>query len=189
MHYSQAKDYIQELGGSPYRSMLLNDVVLGNAVKLYSDDSTLTQVSLPMLSKVHSLFWLVNESATDRIWFSHWRARNYVELWRSYRYVQYLIYLTYLHLLTRSFAHSLQGTAFVSFRILHDAQPTDRTKRFDLSSWSSTSDLGCHPPLLNNQGSIWSAVFSMYNKWNDIWLLHSNSTNPMLGYPPTQNPP
>ncbi|KAI0087590.1 ADP-ribosylation [Irpex rosettiformis] len=40
---SKANDYSRERGGSPYKTMLLNDVVLGNAKKLYTDEPNLTQ--------------------------------------------------------------------------------------------------------------------------------------------------
>ncbi|CCL98307.1 uncharacterized protein FIBRA_00301 [Fibroporia radiculosa] len=40
---SKANDYVQEIGGSPYRAMLLNDVVVGNGKKMFNDDLSLTQ--------------------------------------------------------------------------------------------------------------------------------------------------
>ena len=180
MHYFQAKDYIHELGGSPYKSMLLNDVVLGNTVKLYDDDPTLTQVSLLMISKVHGLFWCWTNkppAGYDSVIGEPGSSLNYDEAIGMCNAP-----FVYLRLVTHSFAHSLQGTAFVSFRILYDAQPADRTKRFDLSSWSSISDLEYQPPFLNTQTDIWSFVFLMYNKWNDIRIFHSNS--PKLDYLP-----
>lgn len=40
---SKANDYVSEQGASPYRSMLLNDVVIGNAIKLFTDNSSLRE--------------------------------------------------------------------------------------------------------------------------------------------------
>ncbi|KAI0799817.1 ADP-ribosylation [Irpex lacteus] len=40
---SKANDYVDEQGMSPYKCMLLNDVILGNAKKLYTDQPNLTQ--------------------------------------------------------------------------------------------------------------------------------------------------
>ncbi|KAH9932390.1 ADP-ribosylation [Fomitopsis serialis] len=40
---SKANDYVQERGGSPYKAMLLSDVVMGKAIKLTVDSPSLTQ--------------------------------------------------------------------------------------------------------------------------------------------------
>ena len=41
---AQASDYVQENGGSPYKAMLLNEVVLGNEKVLTRNNQTLRQV-------------------------------------------------------------------------------------------------------------------------------------------------
>lgn len=40
----QASHYVQETGGSPYQAMLLNNVVMGKAIKLMADSPSLKQV-------------------------------------------------------------------------------------------------------------------------------------------------
>ncbi|TFY50765.1 hypothetical protein EVJ58_g10898 [Rhodofomes roseus] len=39
---SKANDYIQQQGRSPYKAMLLNDVVMGKVIKMTTDNPTLT---------------------------------------------------------------------------------------------------------------------------------------------------
>ena len=41
---SKANDYVDERGGSPFKAMLLSDVVMGKAVKLTVGDERLTEV-------------------------------------------------------------------------------------------------------------------------------------------------
>lgn len=43
---SKANDYVAEPGGSAYKAMLLNDVVLGRTIKLRTGDTTLIEVCL-----------------------------------------------------------------------------------------------------------------------------------------------
>lgn len=42
--FIQANDYIWERGGSQYRAMLLNEVVMGRVIKLTEEDQNLTEV-------------------------------------------------------------------------------------------------------------------------------------------------
>jgi hypothetical protein len=45
LSYIQADDYVREEGGSQYKAMLMNQVVMGKAIKLYEEDQSLTRVS------------------------------------------------------------------------------------------------------------------------------------------------
>lgn len=42
--FIQANDYIWERGGSQYRAMLVNEVVMGRVIKLTKEDLSLTEV-------------------------------------------------------------------------------------------------------------------------------------------------
>lgn len=58
---SKANDYVAEPGGSAYKAMLLNDVVLGRTIKLMSGDENLTQVRLSLRKAVREDGWLIQE--------------------------------------------------------------------------------------------------------------------------------